>query len=84
MTEPLTHKIIFLISFTFRSFLSANKFNHRKELHLQACTLTDSKISKPTLLIVDSYNAGVSVPTRQSSDTKLFDEVIATLRGTRS
>jgi cleavage and polyadenylation specificity factor subunit 2 len=59
----------------------ANRFNHRKELHLPKCALDDPKLLKPTLLIVDAYNAGVSVPTRSSNDTKLFDEVIATLRG---
>ena len=39
----------------------ANRFNHRKELHLPSCALNDPKLSKPTLLIVDAYNAGISV-----------------------
>jgi len=59
----------------------ANRFNHRKELHLPRCALNDPKLSKPSLLIVDAYNVGVSVPTRSSNDQQLFDQVIATLRG---
>ena len=52
----------------------ANRFNHRKELHLPKCALSDPKLMKPTLLIVDAYNAGVVVKPRAEADTKLFDE----------
>lgn len=53
-------------------------YNHHKERHLNGCVL--DSISKPTLLITDSYNFLYSQVKRRNRDAKLLECILKTLR----
>ncbi len=52
-------------------------FNHKKERHLNGCEL--EKISKPSLLITDTFNASYVQARRRIRDEKLMSELITRL-----
>uniref|UniRef100_A0A8C6WE62 Cleavage and polyadenylation specificity factor subunit 2 n=1 Tax=Neogobius melanostomus TaxID=47308 RepID=A0A8C6WE62_9GOBI len=54
-------------------------FNHKREIHLNGCTL--ESISRPSLLITDSFNASYVQPRRKQRDEQLLTNVMETLRG---
>ncbi|CAJ1077110.1 cleavage and polyadenylation specificity factor subunit 2 [Xyrichtys novacula] len=54
-------------------------FNHKREIHLNGCTL--ESISRPSLLITDSFNAKYVQPRRKQRDEMLLTNVMETLRG---
>ncbi|XP_017267215.1 cleavage and polyadenylation specificity factor subunit 2 [Kryptolebias marmoratus] len=54
-------------------------FNHKREIHLNGCTL--ESISRPSLLITDSFNAAYVQPRRKQRDEQLLTNVMETLRG---
>ncbi|KAL0967596.1 hypothetical protein UPYG_G00254270 [Umbra pygmaea] len=54
-------------------------FNHKREIHLNGCTL--ESISRPSLLITDSFNATYVQPRRKQRDEQLLTNVMETLRG---
>lgn len=54
-------------------------FNHKREIHLNGCTV--ESISRPSLLITDSFNASYVQPRRKQRDEQLLTNVMETLRG---
>uniref|UniRef100_A0A8C1VBN1 Cleavage and polyadenylation specificity factor subunit 2 n=1 Tax=Cyprinus carpio TaxID=7962 RepID=A0A8C1VBN1_CYPCA len=54
-------------------------FNHKREIHLNGCSLEN--ISRPSLLITDSFNASYVQPRRKQRDEQLLTNVMETLRG---
>uniref|UniRef100_A0A671SQ14 Cleavage and polyadenylation specificity factor subunit 2 n=1 Tax=Sinocyclocheilus anshuiensis TaxID=1608454 RepID=A0A671SQ14_9TELE len=54
-------------------------FNHKREIHLNGCSL--ETISRPSLLITDSFNASYVQPRRKQRDEQLLTNVMETLRG---
>ncbi|XP_013875428.1 cleavage and polyadenylation specificity factor subunit 2 [Austrofundulus limnaeus] len=54
-------------------------FNHKREIHLNGCAL--ESISRPSLLITDSFNATYVQPRRKQRDEQLLTNVMETLRG---
>lgn len=54
-------------------------FNHKREIHLNGCTV--ESISRPSLLITDSFNATYVQPRRKQRDEQLLTNVMETLRG---
>uniref|UniRef100_A0A665WNL2 Cleavage and polyadenylation specificity factor subunit 2 n=1 Tax=Echeneis naucrates TaxID=173247 RepID=A0A665WNL2_ECHNA len=54
-------------------------FNHKREIHLNGCSL--ESISRPSLLITDSFNATYVQPRRKQRDEQLLTNVMETLRG---
>lgn len=54
-------------------------FNHKREIHLNGCSL--EMISRPSLLITDSFNATYVQPRRKQRDEQLLTNVLETLRG---
>uniref|UniRef100_A0A8C3ADF8 Cleavage and polyadenylation specificity factor subunit 2 n=1 Tax=Cyclopterus lumpus TaxID=8103 RepID=A0A8C3ADF8_CYCLU len=54
-------------------------FNHKREIHLNGCIL--ESISRPSLLITDSFNAKYVQPRRKQRDELLLTNVMETLRG---
>ncbi|KAJ0026634.1 hypothetical protein NQD34_017634 [Periophthalmus magnuspinnatus] len=54
-------------------------FNHKREIHLNGCTL--ESISRPSLLITDSFNATYVQPRRKQRDEQLLTNVMETLHG---
>ncbi|XP_054716090.1 cleavage and polyadenylation specificity factor subunit 2-like [Uloborus diversus] len=53
-------------------------FNHKKERHLNGCIL--ESVSRPSLLITDSYNANYVQLRRRLRDEQLMTNVLQTLR----
>uniref|UniRef100_A0A2L2YDG7 Cleavage and polyadenylation specificity factor subunit 2 n=1 Tax=Parasteatoda tepidariorum TaxID=114398 RepID=A0A2L2YDG7_PARTP len=53
-------------------------FNHKKERHLNGCVL--ESITRPSLLITDSYNSTYIQPRRRFRDEQLMTNVLQTLR----
>lgn len=53
-------------------------FNHKREIHLNGCTL--ESITRPSLLITDSFNATYVQPRRKQRDEQLLTNVMETLR----
>ena len=53
-------------------------FNHKKERHLNGCEL--EKLQRPSLLIVDSFNAQYQQARRRARDEKLMTNILQTLR----
>ncbi|XP_062857770.1 cleavage and polyadenylation specificity factor subunit 2 [Trichomycterus rosablanca] len=53
-------------------------FNHKREIHLNGCSL--EAISRPSLLITDSFNASYVQPRRKQRDEQLLTNVMETLR----
>ena len=53
-------------------------FNHKKERHLNGCVL--ETISRPSLLITDSYNANYVQERRRKRDEQLMTNILGTLR----
>ena len=59
--------------------LYANRWNHRRERHLNGCVL-ESAFSRPAVLITDATGA-LSAPVNTAQrDRDLLDAVLATLR----
>lgn len=56
----------------------ATDFNHKKERHLNGCEL--EKIQRPSLLVIDSYNANYAQARRRARDEKLMTNILQTLR----
>lgn len=56
----------------------ANDFNHKKERHLNGCEL--EKLQRPSLFIVDAYNANYQQARRRIRDEKLMTNILQTLR----
>lgn len=56
----------------------ANDFNHKKERHLNGCEL--EKLQRPSLLIVDAFNATYQQARRRARDEKLMTNILQTLR----
>ncbi|XP_067274317.1 cleavage and polyadenylation specificity factor subunit 2 [Pseudorasbora parva] len=54
-------------------------FNHKREIHLNGCSL--ETVSRPSLLITDSFNASYVQPRRKQRDEQLLTNVMETLRG---
>lgn len=54
-------------------------YNHKKERHLNGCEL--EKISRPSLLITDTFNAVYQQARRRIRDEKLMTNILQTLRG---
>uniref|UniRef100_A0A8C0C4H9 Cleavage and polyadenylation specificity factor subunit 2 n=1 Tax=Balaenoptera musculus TaxID=9771 RepID=A0A8C0C4H9_BALMU len=54
-------------------------FNHKREIHLNGCSL--EMLSRPSLLITDSFNATYVQPRRKQRDEQLLTNVLETLRG---
>ncbi|XP_028858513.1 cleavage and polyadenylation specificity factor subunit 2 [Denticeps clupeoides] len=54
-------------------------FNHKREIHLNGCSL--EMVSRPSLLITDSFNATYVQPRRKQRDELLLTNVMETLRG---
>uniref|UniRef100_A0A3B3QC40 Cleavage and polyadenylation specificity factor subunit 2 n=1 Tax=Paramormyrops kingsleyae TaxID=1676925 RepID=A0A3B3QC40_9TELE len=54
-------------------------FNHKREIHLNGCSL--EMVSRPSLLITDSFNASYVQPRRKQRDEQLLTNVMETLRG---
>jgi len=53
-------------------------FNHKRERHLNGCDL--DKISRPSLLITDGYNAKLKQMRRAARDELLMSNILQTLR----
>jgi len=53
-------------------------YNHKKERHLNGCDI--DKLSRPSLLITDAYNANYVQPRRRMRDEKLMTNILSTLR----
>ena len=53
-------------------------FNHKRERHLNGCDL--DKISRPSLLITDAYNANLKQLKRAQRDEALMTNILQTLR----
>ncbi|XP_036127563.1 cleavage and polyadenylation specificity factor subunit 2 isoform X2 [Molossus molossus] len=53
-------------------------FNHKREIHLNGCSL--EMLSRPSLLITDSFNATYVQPRRKQRDEQLLTNVLETLR----
>ncbi|XP_063079658.1 cleavage and polyadenylation specificity factor subunit 2 [Engraulis encrasicolus] len=53
-------------------------FNHKREIHLNGCSL--ETVSRPSLLITDSFNATYVQPRRKQRDEQLLTIVMGTLR----
>ncbi|XP_076127785.1 cleavage and polyadenylation specificity factor subunit 2 [Alosa pseudoharengus] len=53
-------------------------FNHKREIHLNGCSL--EMVSRPSLLITDSFNAAYVQPRRKQRDEQLLTIVMGTLR----
>ncbi|XP_065184481.1 cleavage and polyadenylation specificity factor subunit 2-like [Sycon ciliatum] len=58
--------------------LYAVDFNHKKERHLDGAVL--ETLSRPMLLITDTYNAMMVQARRKERDQALFNNILATLR----
>ncbi|XP_045464332.1 probable cleavage and polyadenylation specificity factor subunit 2 [Harmonia axyridis] len=56
----------------------ANDFNHKKERHLNGCEL--EKLQRPSLLIIDAFNANYQQARRRARDEKLMTNILQTLR----
>ncbi|KAL3288727.1 hypothetical protein HHI36_003162 [Cryptolaemus montrouzieri] len=56
----------------------ANDFNHKKERHLNGCEL--ERLQRPSLLIIDAYNANYQQARRRARDEKLMTNILQTLR----
>lgn len=56
----------------------ANSFNHKKERHLNGCEL--EKLQRPSLLIIDAFNASYQQARRRARDEKLMTNILQTLR----
>ncbi|KAK9877497.1 hypothetical protein WA026_018608 [Henosepilachna vigintioctopunctata] len=56
----------------------ANDFNHKKERHLNGCEL--EKLQRPSLLIIDAFNATYQQARRRARDEKLMTNILQTLR----
>ncbi|MBN3325443.1 CPSF2 factor, partial [Atractosteus spatula] len=54
-------------------------FNHKREIHLNGCSL--EILTRPSLLITDSFNATYVQPRRKQRDEQLLTNVMETLRG---
>lgn len=52
----------------------ANDFNHKKERHLNGCEL--EKLQRPSLLIIDAFNANYQQARRRARDEKLMSKCI--------
>lgn len=52
----------------------ANDFNHKKERHLNGCEL--EKLQRPSLLIMDAFNASYQQARRRARDEKLMSKKI--------
>lgn len=52
----------------------ANDFNHKKERHLNGCEL--EKLQRPSLLIMDAYNATYQQARRRARDEKLMSKFL--------
>ena len=52
--------------------------NHKKERHLNGCTI--DKLSRPSMLIIDCDNINYMPERRKKRDTQLFGSIIETLR----
>jgi len=55
-------------------------YNHKKERHLNGCDVTMEKLSRPSLLITDAFNATYSQARRRLRDEQLMTNILATLR----
>ncbi|KAH9516014.1 cleavage and polyadenylation specificity factor subunit 2 [Dermatophagoides farinae] len=58
--------------------LYAVDINHKKERHLNGCTI--DKLSRPSMLIIDCDNINYLPERRKKRDTQLFSSIIETLR----
>ncbi|KAJ3647638.1 hypothetical protein Zmor_019503 [Zophobas morio] len=56
----------------------ANDFNHKKERHLNGCEL--EKLQRPSLFIIDAFNATYQQARRRARDEKLMTNILQTLR----
>nr|XP_023012398.1 probable cleavage and polyadenylation specificity factor subunit 2 isoform X1 [Leptinotarsa decemlineata]XP_023012405.1 probable cleavage and polyadenylation specificity factor subunit 2 isoform X2 [Leptinotarsa decemlineata] len=56
----------------------ANDFNHKKERHLNGCEL--EKLQRPSLVIIDAFNATYQQARRRARDEKLMTNILQTLR----
>ncbi|XP_044746186.1 probable cleavage and polyadenylation specificity factor subunit 2 [Coccinella septempunctata] len=56
----------------------ANDFNHKKERHLNGCEL--EKLQRPSLLLIDAFNANYQQARRRARDEKLMTNILQTLR----
>ncbi|RZC33435.1 cleavage and polyadenylation specificity factor subunit 2 [Asbolus verrucosus] len=56
----------------------ANDFNHKKERHLNGCEL--EKLQRPSLFIIDAFNANYQQARRRARDEKLMTNILQTLR----
>ena len=78
------------------SIVYAVDYNHKKEIHLNGCDIERysnnypifivykssmfSRLSRPSLLITDCYNATYKQPKRKLRDQLLMNNILATLR----
>jgi len=53
-------------------------YNHKKERHLNGCDI--ERLSRPSLLITDAFNATYSQSRRRLRDEQLMTNILATLR----
>lgn len=53
-------------------------YNHKKERHLNGCDI--ERLSRPSLLITDAFNAGYSQQRRRLRDEQLMTNILTTLR----
>jgi len=53
-------------------------YNHKKERHLNGCDI--ERLSRPSLLITDAFNATYSQQRRRLRDEQLMTNILATLR----
>jgi len=60
------------------SIVYAVDYNHKKEIHLNGCDI--ERLSRPSLLITDCYNATYKQPKRKLRDQLLMNNILATLR----
>ncbi|XP_058465786.1 probable cleavage and polyadenylation specificity factor subunit 2 [Malaya genurostris] len=56
----------------------ATDFNHKKERHLNGCEL--EKLQRPSLLIIDAFNARYQQARRRARDEKFMTNILQTLR----
>jgi len=54
-------------------------YNHKKERHLNGCDI--EKLSRPSLLITDAFNATYTQQRRRQRDEQLMNNILTTLRG---
>jgi len=54
-------------------------YNHKKERHLNGCEI--EKLSRPSLLITDAFNATYTQQRRRLRDEQLMTNILTTLRG---